>query len=141
MRPLTPLIIVGLLAVATPATAQSEAPACPTDLNGYPPETGGVFMSWTLRSQTDVIVYRDAGNGTFEPLERLEFPATRYIDHDTEPGETYRYQVRAVSDDGVESEACGTLEVTTVPFFPAPLAMVAAALIGVGGYAWLRRRP
>lgn len=140
MRFLAALGPVLLLTFALPVAGQSEAPPCPTGLAGYPPETGGVFMSWTLRSSTDVIVYRDSGDGTFEPLERLDFPATRYIDHDTEPGETHRYQVRAVTDEGVESEACSTLEVTTVPFFPGAAGGFVAALVGVLGYAWVRRR-
>lgn len=136
------IMIAVLVAFSMSVQAQEEegAPDCPTNLNGYPPETGGVFMSWTLNSQTDVNVYRDTGDGEFVFVERLDFPATRWIDHDTEEGQTYRYQVTAIDDQDRESEVCDTLEVTTVPDFPTMIGFVAATVLGVAAYTWSRRR-
>lgn len=149
-------LLIAMLAVlflAVPAQAQDPqdqedcfnddpdcVPDCPTDLHGMAPETGGVFMSWTLRSFTDVNVYRASGDAEFELIERREFPATKALDLDTEPGETYRYQVTAITDAGNESEACGTIEVTTVPVFGSWLAASAATGLGIVSYAVLARR-
>lgn len=131
-------------------TVDCSHPPCPTDLAGMPPETGGVFMSFTLNSRSDIRVYRDTGDGTFEAIGYREFPSTRFLDLDTEPGVTYRYKVVAVGLDQrvnepeqpaeVESPACGVLEVTTVPVFGSWPALGAAVLLSTIGYVWLRRR-
>lgn len=124
------VLMTFLLFITLPVLGQSDgppeesepgAPDCPTDLAGYGPQTGGIFMSWTLRSKTDVNVYRDDGDGDFVLLDRLDFPATRYIDHLAEPGETYHYQVTAIADNGTESRACETATLTAVPHCPADL--------------------
>lgn len=125
-----------------------DHPPCPTDLHGQALEEGGVFMSWTLNSRSDIKVYRAVGDGDFEEIDHLEFPTTKYIDHDTEPDVTYRYQVTAVGmhqdnesrpAEG-ESPACETLEVTAVPVFSGFVPMIAAVAVGVVGYAMWRRR-
>lgn len=126
-------------ACAEPGT-ECDHPPCPTSLHGYQTEDRDVFMSWTLNSFDDVNVYRAEGDGEFELIDTLEFPTTRYIDFDTEPGQTYRYKVTAVDEDGTESPSCGVFEVTTIPVFSTPLAMGLAAGVGAVAYVGLRRR-
>jgi len=141
MRYSIAIILAGILALAVPAAAQQEeAPDCPTGLTGQALRDGGVFMSWTLNSQTDVRIYRAVGDGALVLIDQLEFPATKYIDHNTDPGGTYRYEVRAVTEAGVESAGCSTFGITAVPFFPGALTLGLAALVGVAGYAVFRRR-
>jgi hypothetical protein len=151
MKPRRLIVLAFMLsavaALAPMATAQDppeetppDGPACPTSIHGQALRDGGIFFSWTLNSMTDVNIYRAEGDGAFEFQERLEFPATRHIDHDTEAGTTYRYHVTAIDDNGTESVACETLEVTAIPFFPSWIGMVGAVGVATAGYAVLRRR-
>ncbi|MBW3581554.1 MAG: fibronectin type III domain-containing protein [Euryarchaeota archaeon] len=125
-----------------------DHPPCPTNLAGYAPETGGVFMSYQLNSFSDVKIYRSVDGGEMEEIAYKEFPTPRFIDHDTEPGKTYTYGVTAVGmhqyDENVtaegESPMCGTIEVTTVPFFPSAMTAVLVSGIAVVGYVAMRRK-
>lgn len=129
-------------------TEGCDHPPCPTDLAGNSPQSGGVFMSWTLNSFSDVKVYRAEGDGPFEEIAYKEFPTTRFIDLDADDGVTYRYQVTAVGmhqyNETVpaegESPACETIEATTVPVFPHVWAGVGATLLGACAYLVSRRR-
>jgi hypothetical protein len=115
-------------------------PACPEGLTGLVQRDGNVFLSWRLLSSTDINVYRSTDGGDFELVERLAFPATRYVDHGVEAGHTYTYQVTAIGD--YESPACGQVQLTSteVPFFGGPLALGLAAGLGGLGFVIARRR-
>jgi len=128
--------------------ADCDHPPCPTGLAGHAPPSGGIFMSWTLNSFSDVKVYRAQAGGDFEEVAYLEFPTTRWLDHDTEAGATYRYQVTAVGSHQYnstvaaegESPPCGTFEAASVPVFPSLAAALAVGGVAVAGYTVLRRR-
>lgn len=104
-------------------------------------------MSWTLNSYSDVRVYRATNGEAPEPVAYLDFPSTRWLDHDTNPEDTYVYSVAAVGvnqevDDGPaqgESARCGHLEVGAVPFFPGAIGLV-AGLVATAVGAWAMRR-
>lgn len=117
-----------------------EHPPCPTGLTGQALPNGENFMSWTVNSFDDINVYRAEGDGEFVLTDRLEFPATKHLDQDAEPGTTYRYQVTAINETGVESPACAPIEITTIPVFPTPLALVGAGVLGMVAYTGLRCR-
>lgn len=125
-----------------------DHPPCPTGLTGQALPSGGIFMSWTLNSFSDVKVYRAEGGGDFEQVAYLEFPTTKWIDHDTEAGTAYRYQVTAVGSHQYnstvaaegESPACSTFEAASVPVFPSPVVGLATGGAAVAGYVALRRR-
>lgn len=134
----------------TDPTRDCAHPPCPTHLAGTSPDTGGVFMSWTLNSRSDVRVYRATGDAEFQAIAYLEFPTTRFLDEDAQPGVTYRYTVTAVGlDQRVnepdqpaegESPACEVLEIAAVPFFGSWWATTAALVLATLGVVWVRRR-
>jgi len=123
-------------------------PPCPTGLAGQALEDGSIFLSWTLNSFSDILVYRSEAGGPMEQVAHLEFPTTKWIDHDTQAGVTYEYRVVAFGqhqyDESVEpegeSQGCKTLTLTAIPFFPSVWAIGAAVAGGTIGLAAMSRR-
>lgn len=80
-------------------------PAPPSGL-GVLPRDGGLEVSWSPSTDTDLALYRlyrAAGRGT--EIRRAELPAkeTAFLDEDGSPGTDYRYRLTAVDKDGNES--------------------------------------
>lgn len=110
------LLALALLAACSPA-APSD-PAAPTDVTATP-GPGFITVGWTDRSdgESTFAIYRESvetQTATPEvpslqpaqsatPLATVDPGTTEYVDHEIEPGTSYRYGVAAVDGDGRES--------------------------------------
>lgn len=116
------------------------APICggPLVVTALAQDDASILVTWSsVANATSYNVYRAVGAGTFTLLTSTS--NLTITDTDVDNGVTYRYQVSAIVD-GQETERCTTAEATAIPVFPTVLAAGAAAILGVGLYAFLRRR-
>lgn len=98
-------------------------------------------LTWTSVDGADSYqIYRQTAGGGFTELALVDGNTTTYEDTDVEQGDSYRYQVTAINDAGEESQVCNTAAVTAVPVFSSSIALASAALLGIAGYAIVRRR-
>lgn len=103
-------------------------------------EADSTVVQWTAMAQAEGYnVYRSEAGGEYELVATLE-GENRFEDTDVEHGTTYEYRVTAIVE-GEETEHCTTVEIAAIPVFTTILAAVGAAGAGLGGYAFLRRRP
>lgn len=84
-------------------------------------------------------LYRSVEGGPFDFVDAVLAPNTEYVDEDTEIGKTYAYAGTALYAQ-FESQPCDSAETTSIPVFPGAIAASLAALIGLLGYAFVRRR-
>lgn len=119
-----------------------ERPPCPPEVNavaqvGMDDEPMNAIGWAAVDGADEYRVYRAVGGGDFELIGTTT--QTSFDDTEVEAGVTYEYSVTSV-DDGFESEACASLEVTAIPFFPS-LAVGAIAVLGsLGAFVYLRRK-
>ncbi|HVL87371.1 MAG TPA: fibronectin type III domain-containing protein [Candidatus Thermoplasmatota archaeon] len=121
-----------------PATAP---PPCPTSVNAEAHEDASIMVTWSSHFTAEVDrLYRAEGDGPFELFAQSTPEHPHILDASTTPGTTYRYRVTSSNELG-ESEGCGFVEATAVPFLPDPALGVALALACTGALAWGARRP
>ena len=97
--------------------------------------------SWSAVAGADAYrIARGVGDGPLAPYATVEGNQTTYTDNATVPGTTYRYRVSAVSAAGDESEGCGTVEATAIPFLPALWVALPLGALGAAAFIWQRRR-
>ena len=102
-------------------------------------DPAGVHLDWNDVAQaTSYNVYRRTGtSGAFVLLASTT--ASSHTDATAAVGQSYQYQVTAVSAGG-ESVASETCTIASVPAFPTLLAGALAAVGAVGAFVALRRR-
>lgn len=128
--------VEGFVCVESP----SAPPVCEATLVASA-ESDGVHLEWEAASEehNQVAFYRVLRDG----LELAQTQDTSFVDTTAAAGQTYVYEVQAHGEaaaGGTVFTSCGTVEVTAVPFWGAPI-LGAIALVGtIGAYATLRRR-
>lgn len=114
-------------------------PVCPT--TSVTAEDGPQNdLEWTsVDGAESYQIYRQTAGGGFVELALVDGDTTTFEDTDVEQGDSYRYQVTAIVD-GEESKVCNTAAVTAVPVFSSAIALASASVLGLAGYAVVRRR-
>ena len=117
---------------------QPDAPDCPAGVGATANDGGSITLSWTAADgATTYNVYRGPNADSMTLVGTTT--ETSFTDETTEAGNTYTYRVTAVGPGG-ESEDCGVIEATAIPFFPS-FVVGALALVGaVGAYAVVGRK-
>lgn len=115
-------------------------PNCPTT-SATAEEGPQNNLEWTEVDGAEAYqVYRQSpGSGGFQELALVDANTTSFNDTAVEQGDSYRYQVTAIAD-GDESQVCNTAAVTAVPVFSSAMALASASVLGIAGYAVVRRR-
>jgi hypothetical protein len=114
---------------------------CPTNVEAVANAGGSVTLSFDVAAGTDAVtVLRAEGGGDYEVVATLAGNATTYTDTDTTVGVSYSYLVVATAN-GLVSEDCTAVTVTSVPVFGTTFALGAAvAGLAAAGMIVLRRR-
>ncbi len=116
-----------MVAPAAGLVAAAAPPACP-EVKAAATGTGPVLLQWApVAGATGYVIHRAAGDGPLEPLTSLDAGATHHLDTSARPGTTYHYVVRSLGD-GPPSPSCGLTQVTSIPFFPAPMTLFATSV-------------
>ncbi|MEA3190971.1 MAG: hypothetical protein QOD77_1553 [Thermoplasmata archaeon] len=125
--------------VVVEATANS-APCAPA-LSAIAGDGPRVDLQWTAVAIADSYnVYRAEGDSDeMELIGTTDASTQAFTDTDVEAGLVYRYAVTMV-EGGRERSPCNAVEVTTIPSFPTAFGLLAAAGLGVGAYAVMRRK-
>lgn len=124
-----------LLDAAGEGACATDAP-CPEDLEANANGDGSITLRWSaVDDALGYEVHRTSSDG--HVLWAVE--ETTFTDRGTVVGQTYTYEVRAVTAGGTSTD-CPSVEVTAVPFFAAPILGAVALAGGVGAYVAMRRR-
>jgi len=102
---LDPLVESARSVEACIAVRDLTPPASPTGLEVLPRE-GGLEVSWSPSTDTDLAVYRlyrASGRGPESRLANVPATETTFLDADASPGIEYRYRLTALDQDGNES--------------------------------------
>lgn len=141
------LLVQGAAAGHQDDTAERDDPECvgPQQITAEHDGPAHV-ISWSAFAGADSynlyrseIVPGGPAGGGFDVLATVDGNTTTYHDSETETGATYRYFVTAVVA-GEETDACNIVETTAIPVFPSAVAAGLAGVVGIAGYAVLRRR-
>jgi hypothetical protein len=96
------------------ASLEKDAPNAPTDLK-VERQSGGVRLSWTASSSTDVVGYMvfkaEEANGTSWNVIGRMIDKTEIIDNDVKEGVIYQYKVKAIDYSRNQSNASTPLNV------------------------------
>lgn len=114
--------------------------ACPGSLDARPLASGAIRLTWDPVAGADGYRVFRATDDDF--VEVGETDDVEFVDEATPPGQTFRYFVEALDDDGGSSRDCedGAVEATAIPFFPSALAGLAAVGAGLAALGWMRRK-
>lgn len=119
----------------------ANADPCAPELTATAQDGPRVALQWTAVAIADGYnVYRAQGEeDQMELIGSTDASTQGFSDSDVEAGVVYRYAVTAVVD-GEERSPCNVVEVTAIPNFPTAFGVMAAAALGVGAYAMMRRK-
>ncbi len=97
-------------------------------------------LNWTaVDGAENYTIYRATDGVNFTELATVDSATLSYEDTNVTQGQTYQYMV-TVHIGEKESTGCDAVEVTSIPVFSTTLAVAAAGILGLGGYALVKRR-
>ncbi|MEA3191230.1 MAG: hypothetical protein QOD77_1812 [Thermoplasmata archaeon] len=108
------LLLLSSVGLAAPVAAEESPPAgcAPTGLSGFY-QDDVVYLQWDATAgATAYDLYHDPGDGELVYFTTVYAPETQTYDPTVVAGRTYRYLATAYVD-GIETQSCGPISVTT----------------------------